>query len=91
MLKVELVYIAADQSLVHLQFVLAPGATVADALALSGVLKTNPEVQDLAVGIFSKQVPLDAPLKSGDRIEIYRPLSLDPKEKRRLRFMLNAH
>lgn len=34
------------------------------------------------VGIFSQKVPLDHPLKTGDRLEIYRPLSLDPMKKR---------
>ena len=85
MVRVELVYVTFDKSLVHLQLSLEVGATVADALKLSGILQSNPEVQGLALGIFSKQVTMDTLLKSGDRIEIYRPLTLDPKEKRRQR------
>ena len=38
-----------------------------------------------AVGIFSRKVPLDHVLRDGDRIEIYRPLTADPKEMRRQR------
>ena len=35
------------------------------------------------VGIFSQKTRLDAPLKSGDRVEIYRPLIIDPMTKRK--------
>ena len=42
-------------------------------------------LQTNKVGIFSKIVALDVPVRAGDRIEIYRPLILDPKEARRLR------
>lgn len=90
MVRVELVYVASDKSLVHLKLSLGLGATVADALNESGVLITNPEVKGLPVGIFAKQVTLDTLLKSGDRIEIYRPLTLDPKEKRRQRAKIKA-
>jgi uncharacterized protein len=85
MVRVEVVYVASDQSLVHLKFSLAPGATVADALQQSGLLITNPEVINLPVGIFAKQVTWQTRLEQDDRIEIYRPLTLDPKEKRRQR------
>ena len=85
MVKVELVYIAADKSLIHLQLSLLPGATVADAIRESGVLEINPELTQFAIGIFAKQVKLETLLKSGDRIEFYRPLIFDPKEKRRQR------
>lgn len=85
MVKVELVYIAANQSVLQLSLSLETGATVADALNQSGILKTNPELKELALGIFSKPVSQDTILRSGDRIELYRPLILDPKEKRRQR------
>jgi len=37
------------------------------------------------VGIFGRRVELDAPLRDGDRVEIYRPLVADPREARRRR------
>ena len=49
-----------------------------DALAASGM-------QGNHIGIFGKRVTLDTRLANGDRIEIYRPLSTDPKEARRRR------
>ena len=60
---------------------LAEGATLADALGAFGI-----DDLDLAdVGIWGKSVPLDTPLKDGDRIERYRPLIADPKEARHRR------
>ncbi|WP_338034419.1 RnfH family protein [Legionella cardiaca] len=69
----------------HLKLSLKSGATIADALVESNLLITNPEIKDYSVGIFAKIKSRDTILKSGDRIEIYRPLALDPKEKRRQR------
>ena len=57
---------------------LPTGATVRDALAASGF-------EGRAVGIFGKRVDLDHRLADGDRVEIYRPLAMDPKEARRQR------
>ena len=63
------------------------GASVSEAIALSGVLEEFPEINlDLnPVGIYSKKVTLDSVVKDGDRIEIYRALRVSPKEARRLR------
>ena len=55
-------------------------ANVHEAIQRSGVLKQFPHI-DLAmqkVGIFGRLVKLDAALKPGDRIEIYRPIMADP-------------
>lgn len=85
MLKVELVYVDMDKSLVQHQLTLKPGACVADALEQSGILLHKPELRDSPMGIFSKRVTLGTLLRAGDRIEIYRNLTADPKEKRRQR------
>ena len=63
---------------------------VAVAIRRSGILQQFPEI-DLAnsvVGIWSKKVNLDHALQEGDRIEIYRPLLIDPKTARRLRLII---
>ncbi|MDZ4201133.1 MAG: RnfH family protein [Gallionella sp.] len=55
-------------------------STVQAAIEQSGILKKFPHI-DLAeykVGIFGKMAELDAALKPGDRIEIYRPITADP-------------
>lgn len=61
--------------------------TVREAVLLSGVLGEFPELEteNLSVGIFSRAVDLDTDVKAEDRIEIYRPLTIDPKEARKLR------
>lgn len=66
---------------------LPDGATVADALAASGFSKAFPVVQpwERGVGIFGKGTEPQARLADGDRVEIYRGLSFDPKESRRRR------
>ena len=56
-------------------------ATVADAIAASGILARFPQI-DLEVqktGIFGRIVKLDALLRAGDRVEIYRPITCDPQ------------
>ena len=66
---------------------LARGATAADALRASGVLERHPEI-DLGrhkVGIYGRVVSAEALLSDGDRVEVYRPLVLEPKEARRRR------
>ncbi|MCZ7564239.1 MAG: RnfH family protein [Burkholderiales bacterium] len=65
----------------------ASGATLAEAIRASGVLRAFPEI-DLAVnrvGIYGTLVALERAVSAGDRIEIYRPLLADPKEARRRR------
>ncbi|MFP5404488.1 MAG: RnfH family protein, partial [Gammaproteobacteria bacterium] len=74
-IRVEVVYaLPAEQPI--LQVTLQEGATVEAAIRASGVLDAHPEI-DLAkskVGIFSKLVKLDEPVRDRDRVEIYRPL-----------------
>lgn len=63
------------------------GCTAAQAVEASGLLSKYPGI-DLAnckLGVFGKLVKSDAVLRSGDRVEIYRPLIADPKEVRRRR------
>lgn len=44
---------------------------------------TAPNHKAWYVGIFSQKVALNTPLKNGDRIEIYRPLLLEPMTHRK--------
>lgn len=83
MVKVELVYVASDKTTAFYSLNLSSGATVVDALNASGIYVSHPETKELPVGIFATLVSLETLLKDGDRVEIYRPLARDPKEKRR--------
>ncbi len=61
------------------------GATVKDAIEKSGILKQFPEI-DLTtqkVGIYGKATTLDAVVEEGARVEIYRPMTADPKTVKR--------
>ena len=63
---------------------LPAGATLGDALEGSGLAERHPEV-DVArarVGIFGKLSDRKAVLADGDRVEVYRALIADPKERR---------
>jgi putative ubiquitin-RnfH superfamily antitoxin RatB of RatAB toxin-antitoxin module len=67
--------------------VLQCGDTVRRAIECSGLENSVPELQgrEYAVGIFQRVCGFDTPVREGDRVEIYRPLLIDPKEARRLR------
>lgn len=85
-MKVEVVYalpVAADAVSVNLP----AGATLRDAVVASGVLARHPEIslERQAFGVFGKRAALDTRLSPGDRVEVYRPLAIDPKEARRRR------
>ncbi len=84
LITVEVVYASKEQQTL-LEVEMPVGATVEMAIRQSGILKQFPELdlKELAVGIFSKKTTLDTPLRPGDRVEIYRPLELDPKDRRR--------
>ena len=56
-------------------------STVKEAIERSGILKQFPHI-DLGaqkVGVFGRLVKLDAALKAGDRVEIYRGIVADPE------------
>jgi putative ubiquitin-RnfH superfamily antitoxin RatB of RatAB toxin-antitoxin module len=62
-------------------------ATIGEAIDASGVRRAVEElaVGELAVGVFSERRTLAASLHDGDRVEIYRPLCIEPKEARRIK------
>ena len=67
---------------------LPEGTTVRAAIDASGLRARHPDI-DLsaqAVGVWSKRRALDDVLRDLDRVELYRPLTVDPKEARRLRY-----
>jgi uncharacterized protein len=77
-LKVEVVYALPRREKV-LSVFLPDGATVRDALLQTGFSEEG------SVGIFGEPANLDTRLNEGDRVEVYRPLKIDPKEARRRR------
>jgi putative ubiquitin-RnfH superfamily antitoxin RatB of RatAB toxin-antitoxin module len=57
------------------------GATVKDAIDRSGILSQFPHIdlESQKVGIFGRLVKVDAALRAGDRVEIYRMITCDPQ------------
>jgi hypothetical protein len=61
------------------------GMTAHDAVESAGLLQEFPELGRKAptLGVFGRVVPPAHSLRPGDRVEIYRPLRVDPREARR--------
>jgi uncharacterized protein len=85
-LSIDVCYALPDaQTLISIELV--PGTTAQQAIEASGILKQHPEIDltKLKVGIYGKLKPLDTVLADHDRVEIYRPLIVDPKAARQRR------
>lgn len=67
---------------------LAPGATVRDAVLASGCREAlgQRDPLDGEAGVWGRRVPWGQLVRDGDRVELYRPLLVDPKVARRERF-----
>ena len=85
-MKVSVAFALPDRQTV-LELEVSAGATVAEALEQSGIASTVPDAAKMAVGIYGKITSRDTVLQPGDRIEIYRPLTEEPKEARRRRVL----
>lgn len=86
LLDIEVAYAtSARQVIVALK--LPAGTTVQAAISASGLLAEFPEINEaeLKVGIFAEVCKPEHILRQGDRVEIYRPLCIDPKKARHQR------
>ena len=85
-IPIEVAYASPQHSWL-IPFNVEEGTTIQQAIVASGILDQCPaiDLETNEVGIFSNIVALDTLVRAGDRIEIYRPLILDPKQARRLR------
>jgi putative ubiquitin-RnfH superfamily antitoxin RatB of RatAB toxin-antitoxin module len=83
-LAIDVVYGARDEQVITPVSV-PPGATVQDALDASGLAARFPDhrLDELPCGIWGKVAERSRRLCAGDRVEIYRPLAMDPREARR--------
>jgi putative ubiquitin-RnfH superfamily antitoxin RatB of RatAB toxin-antitoxin module len=81
LLHVQVAFSAAPGQCALLALQLPPGSTLADAWRASGFPQ-----EDLKAGIWGKAKTPDTVLRDHDRVELYRPLTVDPKEARRQRY-----
>ncbi len=85
MIKVEVAYATKEKQLI-IEVEVKEGASMLDAAQSSGIDKEFPELDIIAspMGLFGRKVakPDQEILREGDRVEIYRPLIIDPKQAR---------
>jgi len=83
--NIEVVFALPDrQELVALE--VDPGTTVGAAITLSAISDkfAGKDFSDYQAGVWGKAVDRDHRLQEGDRLELYRPLLMDPRDARRL-------
>jgi putative ubiquitin-RnfH superfamily antitoxin RatB of RatAB toxin-antitoxin module len=87
-LTITVAYSPAARQVEQIELHLPPGSTVGDAVQASGLRARYPAL-DLGVagvGVWGRPAPPNQPLHERDRVELYRPLTVDPKVARRERF-----
>ena len=87
LLRVEVLYCPAPGAVDRVVLQLPQGTCLQDAVDASGLCQRHAlDAATLKVGIWGRvQLPQTA-LRDQDRVELYRPLRVDPKEARRLRY-----
>lgn len=87
-MKVELVWSPGPGNVQHRWLDVPDGVTLASALqACADFMAAHAQpLEGLRIGVWGRVRPLTTPLRERDRIEVYRPLTVDPKEARRLRY-----
>lgn len=87
-MRITLVYSPTKRVVAEATVDVPEGSTVAAALTFSKWRERHAldAGNDLTFGIWNRPVTLQTPLKPDDRVEVYRPLSVDPKVARRERF-----
>jgi hypothetical protein len=87
-LNITVVYAPAPRQVIEVALQLPPGTTLQGAINASGLCQRFADL-DLAhgsVGVWGSKAPLEQPLREADRVEVWRPLRVDPKLARRERF-----
>ena len=86
-MRVELVWSPEQGDVRHVWLEVGEGADIEQALrGCAEFADQLPALAEAKVGIWGRVRPLDTPLRDRDRIEVYRPLKVDPKEARRERY-----
>ena len=86
LIDVEVAYARSDQQML-LRVRVPPGTTAGQAIDASGILDHFPKLdwKNTSIGIFGKVCKPEHILNAGDRVEVYRPLLMDPMQQRRQR------
>ena len=85
-IRITLAFANTDEQQLE-DFEIRAGLTLGEVLQLADLRSRFPDVDfpNCPAGLFGRRAHPDTPLRNGDRIELYRPLNIDPKEVRRSR------
>ncbi len=85
-MRIEVAY-AEPLREVQISFVAPQGSSIGECVERSGLYRLFPELLQARVGfaVFGCEVKASDPVEDGDRIEVLRPLEIDPKDARRRR------
>lgn len=80
MIQIGVAYATSEEQ-VWLDISVFEGASINEAIEMSGILKKFPEIdlKKQKVGIYGEIKSLDTLVEDGDRVEIYRPIKIDPE------------
>ena len=85
LINVEVAYAQPEKQKI-LTVEIEPDTSVLQAVEKSGIMQEFPEINldEVKMGVFGKAIKHESyVLQEGDRIEIYRPLLIDPKQSRK--------
>jgi putative ubiquitin-RnfH superfamily antitoxin RatB of RatAB toxin-antitoxin module len=87
-LRVTVLFSPEPRNVCEWKVELPSGSTVADAIGASGLRMRFPQLDldAVGVGVWGRKSGPRQPLRDLDRVEVYRPLKVDPKVARRERF-----
>lgn len=86
-MRVTLSYASAPRTVLEQVLDLPEGASAGEALQAVGWSTQYPEIAGLSLAVWGRRCEADQVLRDGDRLEVLRPLRVDPKVARRERFV----
>jgi putative ubiquitin-RnfH superfamily antitoxin RatB of RatAB toxin-antitoxin module len=88
-ITVTVIYSPGPRKVQELELTMAEPCSVLKALQQSSLLASYPEINNpqILLGVWGRKAPLSQLLRDHDRVEVYRPLRVDPKVARRERFV----
>jgi uncharacterized protein len=87
LISVDVVYSPRSREVQIVPLQLPPDSTVGQAIAASGLLERHAlSIAELSCAVWGRRCNPQHPLREGDRVELCRALTVDPKEARRQRY-----
>lgn len=90
MIDIEVIFAPTAEQQLLKKLCVADKTTPKQVIELLGWDTEFPAILNYQIGIFAQKIDWDTPLKTGDRLEIYRPLTINPMQKRAKKMTLKA-